>query len=55
MKELKHHVPDESTLTSRGALNVAEVAAAVSPVKLEAPVPAIVVIIPVDTIILRMR
>lgn len=46
---------EESRAIPIGLYNVAEVAAPPSPVKLAVPVPAIVVIIPVDTVTLRTR
>jgi hypothetical protein len=42
-------------VTPCGRVRVAEVAAAVSPEKPGAPVPAIVVMMPVEAVILRMR
>jgi len=48
-------LPDESSATPNGQYNVADVAWPLSPLKLADPVPAMVVIIPVDTVTLRMR
>ena len=48
-------IPAASILTPTGAYNSADVAAPPSPLKLLVPVPAIVVIIPVDTVTLRIR
>ncbi len=48
-------LPDVSNATPKGWFNVADVANPVSPLKPEVPVPAIVVMIPVDTVILRTR
>src|SRR5947199_8862816 len=47
--------PEESKAMSHGVLRVAEVAAAVSPVKLQVPVPAKLEMMPVLTVILRTR
>ena len=48
-------IPDESKASPFGLYNVALVAGPLLPVKLVLPVPAYVVIIPVDAVILRMR
>ena len=47
--------PEESNVSAAGQYNAAEVAAPPSPEKLPVPVPAIVVISPVDTLTLRIR
>ena len=48
--------PEASVVTSTGKLNLALVAGPLSPVlPLAVPVPAMVVIIPVDTMILRTQ
>ena len=48
-------VPDASNAMPYGLHNVADVASPSSPLKLPDPVPAMVDIIPVDTVTLRMR
>ncbi len=48
-------VPDASSATPDGLLNVAAVACPLSPLKLLVPVPAMVEISPVETVILRTR
>jgi hypothetical protein len=48
-------LPDESIAIPRGWYNAADVAAPLSPLKLPVPVPAIVDIIPVETVTLRIR
>ena len=53
-------IPDESTATPIGVLNLAEVARPPSPLKVPdvvpvPPLPAIVVIMPLDKVILRIR
>ncbi len=48
-------LPDESNATPLGNFNVADVAWPLSPLKPVMPVPAMVVIILVDTVTLRMR
>ena len=48
-------LPLLSTLMPQGLLNAADVAAPLSPLKLAAPVPAMVEMMPVETVILRTR
>ena len=52
---MRYSIPDESSVTSYGYLNVALVAGPSSPLKLLVPVPATVDMIPVETVILRIR
>ncbi len=51
----KYMLPVESSLIPHGPFNVADVAAPLSPEKPAVPVPAIVVMMPVDTVTTRMR
>ncbi len=51
----KAGLPEVSTLTPYGKYNAALVAAPLSPLKVVLPVPANVVIIPVETVTLRIR
>ena len=48
-------LPLLSTLMPQGLLNAADVAAPLSPLKLAVPVPAMVEMMPVETVILRTR
>jgi hypothetical protein len=56
VREYKYvSLPAESSVTPVGYFNVALVAWPLSPLKVVDPVPATVVIIPVDIVTLRMR
>ncbi len=53
--QARKEAPAKSSTTHTGRYNVALVAGPLSPEKLVDPVPAMVVIIPVETVTLRMR
>ena len=53
--EIYYTVPEESSAKPLGPYNVADVASMPSVIKVVVPVPAIVVIMPVDIVTLRIR